>query len=64
MIYIPSLTETGELVMDTIFIVIYYYHPLEKEIVLNLNKLQSPPPDDLCQVWLKLAKSIRKANLS
>ena len=32
------------------------YLPLEKDVVLNLNKLESLlPKDALCQVWLKLA---------
>ena len=31
------------------------YLPLEKGMVLHLNRLESPPPKDvLCQVWLKL----------
>jgi hypothetical protein len=30
---------------------------LEKGNPLHLNKLKSPPPkDDLCKVWLKMAK--------
>jgi hypothetical protein len=34
-----------------------YYLPLKKGYPLQLNKLESPPPkDDLCQLWLKLAK--------
>jgi hypothetical protein len=34
-----------------------YYLPLEKDYPLSLNKLKFPlPKDDLCQVWLKLAK--------
>ena len=33
------------------------YLPLEEELALYLNKLESPSPkDDLCQVWLKLAQ--------
>ena len=33
------------------------YLPLEKGGGLNLNKLESPSPEDaLCQVWLKLAQ--------
>ena len=33
------------------------YFPLEKGRALNLNKLESPSPNDaLCQVWLKLAQ--------
>ena len=34
-----------------------YYLPFEMDNPLHLNNLESPPPnDDLCQVWLKLAK--------
>jgi hypothetical protein len=34
-----------------------YYLPLERGYPLSSNKLKSPlPKDDLCQVWLKLAK--------
>ena len=33
------------------------YLPLEEDLALYLNKLESPSPkDDLCQVWLKLAQ--------
>ena len=43
-----------------IFIIILlfrHYLPLEKEVVLYLNKSEFPPPKDaLCQVWLNLAQ--------
>ena len=33
------------------------YLPLEKGVILHLNKLEFPSPKDaLCQVWLKLVK--------
>jgi hypothetical protein len=39
------------------FLLFHYYLPLEKGNPLHLNKLESPAPkDDLCQVWLKLAR--------
>ena len=34
-----------------------YYFPLEKDVTLHLNKLESPlPKNALCQVWLKLVQ--------
>ena len=37
------------------------YLPMEKGMVLHLNKLEFPlPKDALCQVWLKLAKWFRR----
>jgi hypothetical protein len=39
------------------FFLFCYYLPLEKSGALYFNKLESPSPkDDLCHVWLKLAK--------
>ena len=39
-----------------IFSLFCNYFPLEKGVVLHLNKLESPLPNDaLCLVWLKLA---------
>ena len=41
----------------SVFLLFRYYLPLGKGYPLSLNKLISPlPKDDLCQVWLKLAK--------
>ena len=60
--FVQSLTETGSLEEDfsnfnIIFSLFHYYLPLEKAMVLYLNKLESPSPKDfLCQVWLKLAQ--------
>ena len=60
--FVQSLTETGSLEEDfsnfnIIFSLFHYYLPLEKAMVLYLNKLEFPPPKDaLCQVWLKLAQ--------
>ena len=40
-----------------VFTLFLNYLPLEKGGVLQLNKLESPSPEDaLCQVWLKLAQ--------
>ena len=37
------------------------YFPLEKGVILHLNKLEFPPPkDSLCPVWLKLAEHFRR----
>ena len=39
-----------------VFLLFLYYLPLEKDVVLHFNKLESPSPKDaLCQIWLKLA---------
>jgi hypothetical protein len=47
----------GFLKFFSAFLLFCYYLPLEKSYPLDLNKLESPSPkDDLCQVWLKLAK--------
>jgi hypothetical protein len=41
----------------SVFLLFCDYLPLEKGNPLHLNNLESPSPkDDLCQVWLKLAK--------
>jgi hypothetical protein len=41
----------------SVFLLFFYYLPLEIGYPLRLNKLEFPPPkDDLCQVWLKLAQ--------
>jgi hypothetical protein len=57
------LIEFGLLVLEkiliffSVFLLFRYYLPLEKDVPLHLNKLESPPPKNyLCQVWLKLAK--------
>jgi hypothetical protein len=53
----PSLMEIGLLVLEKIlknFQCIFTLF-LEKGNPLHLNNLESPPKDDLCQVWLKLA---------
>ena len=43
------------------FLLFCHYLPLEKGVILHLNKFESPSPkDDLCQVWLKLAQSFWK----
>jgi hypothetical protein len=40
-----------------VFLLFHYYLPLGKGYSLHLNKLKSPlHKDDLCQIWLKLAK--------
>ena len=40
-----------------VFLLVYYYLPLEKGYLIPLNKFESPSPkDNLCQVWLKLAQ--------
>ena len=40
-----------------LFLLFPNYLPLEKDLALHLNILESPSPGDtLCQVWLKLAK--------
>jgi hypothetical protein len=42
----------------------YSFAPLEKDNLLHLNNLQSPPAkDDLCQVWLKLAQWLWRRSL-
>jgi hypothetical protein len=44
------------------FLLFCYYLPLEKGDPLHLNKLETPPPkNDMCQVWLKLAKWFRRS---
>jgi hypothetical protein len=40
----------------SVFLLFCDYLPLEKCNPLHLKNLQSPPQDDLCQVWLKLAQ--------
>ena len=62
----PSLVEIGSVVLENItlqfnllnvFLQYCYYLPLEKGVVLQLNKLKVPSPKEaLCKVWLKLAQ--------
>jgi hypothetical protein len=41
----------------SVFFLFRYYLPLKRDNPLHLNRLEFlPPKDDLCQVWLKLAK--------
>ena len=48
-------------ILSMYFLSICCYLPLEKGMVLYLNKLEPPSPKDaLCQVWLKLAPWLRK----
>ena len=63
--FVPKLVEIGSVVLEKkIFYIssIYFRYfgnnlPLEKGLVLHLNKLESPSPKDaLCQVWLKLTQ--------
>ena len=60
-----SLVEIGPVVLENykifkfvnVFSQFHNYLPLEKAGALHLNKLESPSfKDDMCQVWLKLAK--------
>jgi hypothetical protein len=39
-----------------VFLLFRYYLPLERGYPLTVNKLESPSPKDLCQVWLKLVQ--------
>ena len=41
-----------------VFLLFHNYLPLEMGMALHLNKLESPPKDALCQVWLKLADQV------
>ena len=60
----PSLVETGPVVLEKIFKIcqcIFPYFiiisPLESAEPFNLKKLESPlPKETLCQVWLKLVQ--------
>ena len=60
----PSLIEIGPLVLEKKifknfqnFLLFCDYLPLGKGNPLHFNNLESTPPkDDLCQVWLKLAQ--------
>ena len=62
--FVPSLVEIGLVVLEKIFFnfvnvfsLFLNFLLLEKGRALHLNKIESPSPkDDLCQVWLKLAK--------
>ena len=46
-----------------VFSLFHNYLPFEKRGALHLNKLDSSiPNDDLCQVWLKLAKGFWRRN--
>jgi hypothetical protein len=61
--FIQSLIEIGQLVLEkiffnfSVFLLFCDYFSLEKSNSFHLNNSESPPPkDDLCQVWLKLAK--------
>ena len=46
-----------------VFLLFLNYLPLEKDVALLLNKLESPSPKDaLCQVWLKLAQWFWRGN--
>ena len=58
-----SSIEIGPVVLEktsnliNVFSLFRNYLPLGKGVVLHLNKLEFPSPNDaLCQVWLKLAQ--------
>ena len=58
----PSLVEIGQVVSEEDFLnfvnrilLFHNYLPLEKDLALHVNKLESPlSKDALCQVWWKL----------
>ena len=53
----PSSLKRGFLNIFNIILLFRFYLPFEKGLALYLNKLESPPFEDvLCQVWLKLTK--------
>ena len=62
--FVPNLVEIGPVVLKrgflnilNIILLFCYYLPLEKGMVLHLNKHKSPSSKDaLGQVWMKLAQ--------
>ena len=68
----PSFDEIGPVVLQkkifkliNIFSLFRHYLPLEKGVVLHLNKLEFPSPKDaLCQDSLKSARRFRRRFLN
>ena len=57
--HIAHLRKYGEKFLNFVYVFSIHcnYLPLEKGVIIHLNKFKSPPlKDTLCQVWLKLTQ--------